>query len=143
MADIKITVNTEQFVNFLKEKLEIGDLVELVKTYNVHVSPLEQLEKISEIASLLVEALQEGRISQGFTSDEVVEIGSEALDILLGFSGNAWGIIPVGAALEAADRPIFKLILKLAYEKVLARFGDDRVEAKAKFDKYIKSKIAK
>jgi len=143
MADIKITVNTEQFVNFLKDKLEIGELIELVKTYNVHVSFLEQLEKISEIASLLVEALQEGRISQGFTSDEVVEIGSEALDILLGFSGNAWGIIPVGAALEAADSPIFKLILKLAYEKVLARFGDDRVEANAAFDAYITKKFTK
>ena len=143
MADIKITVNTEQFVNFLKEKLEIGELIELVKTYNVHESFCEQLEKISEIASLLVEALQEGRISQGFTSDEVVEIGSEALDILLGFSGNAWGIIPVGAALEASDRPIFKLILKLAYEKVLAKFGEDREEAKAKFNEYTKSKISK
>ena len=143
MADIKITVNTEQFVNFLKEKLEIGELIELVKTYNVHESFCEQLEKISEIASLLVEALQEGRISQGFTSDEVVEIGSEALDILLGFSGNAWGIIPVGAALEASDRPIFKLILKLAYEKVLAKFGEDREEAKAKFNEDIKSKISK
>lgn len=77
------------------------------------------------LAVRLVSAIQYHRIATNLEASQAADIAAAAIDALLEFSGRVCGVVPVGAAIEAADGPVAREIAKLAYEAIRNRDTTD------------------
>lgn len=130
---MNIKINAKAMIDFLKDKLDVSELVTYLEGYDFGSLGKDKTKILFfalDLAPLISEAIQKQKLI-GMDSKEAIAIGSEAFDILLEFSGTDWGIVPTGMALEYADRYIANLLLEAGYRLLKGKFGGDKATMNA------------
>ena len=118
---IDIKFKPEAMLEVLKEfGVDIRHVIAAVEVFQQSDGFLKEAENLFRIAQAVAEAVEWERIN-GLSAEDAIHIGSKALDALFEFSGTAWGVVPVGAIVEAYDSTIVGLLLKWAYEAIRDR----------------------
>ena len=126
---IKVQVQAWKMLDYLSsEGLPIEQIKSLVQKIvsgdNLIGSVMELIALIKEI----IEAIETKKILNVWTPEKCKEVAAKALDTLFEFSGTAWGVLPIGGILEAADETAWGLLVAAVYEVVRARAYQSKVE---------------
>jgi len=123
---IEVKLNVTEFLAYLERSLvNITRIKAAVAEIGDGDGVIAEIKDVLTLASEVSAAIEWARL-EGLSLDDAINIGAEALDKLVEFSGNLWGVVPAGAILESADNRIVRLLLEAGY-RALRGTGDDRL----------------
>jgi len=122
---LKVRINAQGALDELKQFSNVNIVINAVADYMKlpkDASALDKGTKLFAIATAVVTVIQANRIQSGITAENAIDTAVKTLDALFVVEGTLFGILPVGAIIEAYDNIVMNLIVKAAYEAIRGRF---------------------
>lgn len=118
---LELKIQPAKLLDVLQDAgVDVRHVIEAIDAFSDVDGFLKKAEALFKIAKAVSEAIEWERLN-GMDVDDAITLGTKALDALVEFSGTAWGVVPVGAIVEAYGSTIVGLLLKWAYEAIRDR----------------------